>query len=59
MDAGKPVMAKEEVLTPFIKEVMEATLEGELDSHLNQEIATNRRNGKRMLLSVKLVISGN
>ena len=30
----------------LIKNIVEATLEGELDSHLGQEISSNRRNGK-------------
>jgi len=43
---GKPLLGKEGVLTPLIKNLTEAALEGELDSHLAQEIAANRRNGK-------------
>ena len=43
---GKPLMGKEGVLTPLIKNLTEAALEGELDSHLGQEIRGNRRNGK-------------
>ena len=36
-------------LTPLIKEILEAALEGEMDSHLSDckdEGQTNRRNGK-------------
>jgi transposase-like protein len=43
---GQPLMGKDGVLTPLIKNLTEAALEGELDSHLAQEITTNRRNGK-------------
>jgi putative transposase len=41
-----PFLGKEGILTPLIKNLTEAALEGELDSHLGQEIARNRRNGK-------------
>lgn len=44
--AGKPLLGKEAILTPLIKNLTEAALEGELDSHLGQEISANRRNGK-------------
>jgi len=43
---GQPLMGKEGVLTPLIKDLTEAALEGELESHLGQEIIANRRNGK-------------
>ncbi len=43
---GKPLHGKEGILTPLIKNLTEAALEGELDSHLGREIAANRRNGK-------------
>jgi len=43
---GQPLLGKEGILTPLIKNLTEAALEGELDSHLGQEIARNRRNGK-------------
>jgi len=43
---GQPLMGKDGVLTPLIKNLTEAALEGELDSHLAQEITANRRNGK-------------
>jgi len=46
IQSGQPLMGKEGVLTPLIKSLTEAALEGELDSHLGQEISTNRRNGK-------------
>jgi len=43
---GKPFTGKDGVLTSLIKNLAEAALEGELDSHLAQEITGNRRNGK-------------
>jgi len=43
---GQPLLGQEGILTPLIKNLTEAALEGELDSHLGQEIARNRRNGK-------------
>lgn len=43
---GKPFTGKDGVLTPLIKDLAEVALEAELDSHLGQEIASNRRNGK-------------
>jgi len=43
---GKPFTGKDGVLTSLIKNLAEAALEGELDSHLRQEISANRRNGK-------------
>ncbi len=43
---GKPLLGKEGILTPLIKDLTEAALEGELDSHLAQEVAANRRNGR-------------
>lgn len=43
---GKPLTGESGVLTPLIKALTEAALEGELDSHLGREISANRRNGK-------------
>lgn len=43
---GKPLLGQEGILTPLIKKLTEAALEGELDSHLGREVAANRRNGK-------------
>ena len=47
--AGKPLNGKGGVLTPLIKEVMNAALEGEMDAHLESQRdfkVANRRNGK-------------
>ncbi len=46
IQAGQPLMGKKGILTPLIKNLAEAALEGELESHLGQEIIANRRNGK-------------
>ena len=46
IQAGKPLLGKEGFLTPLIKKLTEAALVAELDTHLGQEIAANRRNGK-------------
>jgi len=43
---GKPLEGKGGVLAPLIKRLVEASLEGELDAHLEQEKQANRRNGK-------------
>jgi len=42
---GKPLSGKDGIFTPLIKRILEASLEGELDSHLDSE-EINRRNGK-------------
>jgi transposase-like protein len=43
--AGQPIEGKEGVLAPLIKQLTEAALEAEIESHLSQELR-NRRNGK-------------
>lgn len=45
---GKPLTGREGIFTPLLKKVLEASLEGEMDAHLNGEgrSAKNRRNGK-------------
>jgi putative transposase len=45
---GKPLTGKDGIFTPLIKQVLEASLEGELDTHLAKEKAlkANRRNGR-------------
>lgn len=43
---GKPLEGKDGILAPLIKRLVEASLEGEMDVHLNQEQIANRRNGK-------------
>lgn len=43
---GQPITGKDSVLAPLIKQLTEAALEAEIDSHLAEEIAPNRRNGR-------------
>jgi putative transposase len=45
---GKPLTGADGVFTPLIKQVLEASLEGELDTHLakKKSIKKNRRNGR-------------
>ena len=45
---GKPLTGDDGVFTPLIKQVLEASLEGELDIHLDKNKSTkrNRRNGR-------------
>ena len=51
IQAGKPLLGKEGILTPLIKNLTEAALEGELDSHLGREIAANRVTARAKRLS--------
>jgi len=47
--SGQSLTGKDGVLTPLIKQLLEAALEGEIESHLNdcyEEKTPNRRNGK-------------
>jgi len=49
LQSGSPLEGKDGVLAPLIKRLLEASLEGELDAHLEEEKAasrSNRRNGK-------------
>jgi len=43
---GQPLPGKEGILSPLIKQLSEAALEGEIESRLSEEVASNRRNGK-------------
>lgn len=45
LKAGKPLEGRDGALTPLIKRLIEASLEGEMDAHLD-ESRPNRRNGK-------------
>jgi putative transposase len=55
IQSGKPLLGKEKILTPLIKNLTEAALEGELDSHFAKEVTANRRNGKSMKTMKSLV----
>ena len=48
LKAGKSLVGAGGVLTPLIKQIIEASLEGELEAHLNEsdDLENNRRNGK-------------
>ena len=46
IQSGQPISGKEGVLAPLIKQLTEAALGAELDSHLADEIAPNRKNGR-------------
>lgn len=45
--AGKPMVGKDGIFTPLLKQLIEASLEGELDAHLadTRKSKKNRRNG--------------
>lgn len=43
---GEDLSGKDGILTPLIKQIIEASLEGEIESHMRNEPAANRRNGK-------------
>jgi len=46
LKAGKPISGKDGILSSLIKDLTEAALEAEIDTHLSQEVTKNRRNGK-------------
>lgn len=49
LKSGQALTGKDGILTPLIKEILEAALEGEMDSHLSDcklQEQSNRRNGK-------------
>ncbi len=46
LQSGQAITGKDGVLAPLVKQLTEAALEGELDTHLANEVAGNRRNGK-------------
>lgn len=46
IQSGQAITGKDGVLAPLVKQLAEAALEGELDSHLADDVAGNRRNGK-------------
>ena len=51
--AGKPITGKDSVLSPLIKQLTEAALEAEVDTHLAQEISPNR---KKSIGSIKAIL---
>lgn len=46
VESGKNLTGKDSVLGPLIKRLTEAALEGELESHLADDIVPNRKNGR-------------
>jgi putative transposase len=49
LKSGQPLTGEDGVLTPLIKQILEASLDGEMDSHLTEckeHGISNRRNGK-------------
>jgi len=40
--AGKPLTGKDSILSPLIKQLTEAALEAEIDTHLAKEVAANQ-----------------
>ena len=46
LKSGKPITGKDSILSPLIKQLTEAALEAEIDTHLAQELSANRKNGK-------------
>jgi transposase-like protein len=43
---GDTLLGKDGVLTPLLKEFLEGALDGELEAHIDEEAAANRKNGK-------------
>nr|CBX72761.1 hypothetical protein YEW_HW35010 [Yersinia enterocolitica W22703] len=45
LQPGQALTGKDGILTPLIKQLTEAALAAELDSHLAQDLEANRKNG--------------
>ena len=52
LKGGKPLTGQDSVLLPLSKQLAEAALEAEADTHLAQEISPNRKNGKSDMLKL-------
>ena len=46
IQSGQSITGKDGVLAPLVKQLTEAALEAELESHLAEDVAPNRKNGK-------------
>ena len=46
LQSGQAITGKDGVLAPLIKQLTEAALEAEMDSHIADDVVPNRRNGK-------------
>ncbi len=45
LQSGQALTGKDGILTPLIKQLTEAALSAELDSHLASDVEANRKNG--------------
>ena len=45
LQSGQSLTGKDGILTPLIKQLTEAALSTELDSHLASDVQANRKNG--------------
>ena len=54
---GKKLTGKDGVLTPLIKELVEAALEGEIESHIRQEALSGKKTNRRNGYNTKTLIS--
>jgi putative transposase len=45
--SGKRLEGSDGILAPLIKRLVEASLQGELDAHISNDVVSNRRNGKQ------------
>ena len=57
LQAGKPLSGKGGVLTPLIKQLVEAALAAELESHIDDEEVANRQNNRKNGHSTKTIKS--
>jgi transposase-like protein len=46
LEAGDPLLGKEGIFTPLLKEIIESSLSAEMDDHLAETEDKNRRNGR-------------
>ena len=46
IQSGQAISGKDGVLAPLLKQLTEAALEAELESHLDDDVLPNRKNGK-------------
>lgn len=46
IQSGQPITGKDGVLAPLLKQLTEAALEAELESHIANDVVSNRKNGK-------------
>lgn len=51
--SGKPLMGKEGIFTPLLKEFSEGALEGEQDAHMDE---VERKGGNRLFQGVGIIL---